>query len=99
VKDTDFRKSEDPYLILERAVSDGWQSIDTIPLADEGTFWVITIKGLMRMARNRSLTRRARRADGWGPARTTVVSVDSGNYLGAIAWRWPDEENTASYPD
>jgi hypothetical protein len=90
VKDTVVRRTDDPYLILERALTHGWQGIETVPLADEGVFQVVTIKGLVRLARNRSLVRKFRRADGWGPKRATVVSVDTGNYLGAIAWRWPD---------
>lgn len=91
VKDLLVRRTQDPYLILERARSQGWQSIETVPLAGDGVFQVVTIKGLVRLARNRSVVRKLRRADGWGPARATVVAVESGNYLGAIAWRWPDE--------
>lgn len=92
MKDLASRRYEDPYLLLERALEDGWQDIDTIPIAGDGEFLVITIKGLVRLARNRKKTRIARRADGWGPKRTTVASVKTGNYIGAIAWKWPDDK-------
>lgn len=32
-----------------------------------------------------------RKADGYAPERMTVVSVETGNYLGAMTWKWPDE--------
>ncbi len=43
------------------------------------------------MARNKKGFRRARTADSYGPARISVIAVDSGNYLSAIAWKWPDD--------
>ncbi|WP_299627479.1 hypothetical protein [uncultured Tateyamaria sp.] len=78
----------DPYLVLEDALRSGWQTVDTIPLRGEGTFMVITLSGLHRRAKNRRDYRRFRKADGYGPKRITVNAVDSGNYLGAIAWKW-----------
>ncbi|MFK7836171.1 MAG: hypothetical protein AB8B60_08115 [Sulfitobacter sp.] len=81
----------DPFKMLEDALSKGWQDIDTIPLKGEGAFLALTISGLVRLARNRKSDRRCRPADGYGPKRTTVSSVETGNYLGAIAWKWNDE--------
>ncbi|NRB04154.1 MAG: hypothetical protein HRU30_12920 [Rhodobacteraceae bacterium] len=81
-----------PYKMLEQALADGWESVHNIPLKGEGEFVVLTLSGLIKLARNRKVHRITRKADGYGPARTTVVSVRTGNYLGAIAWRWPDPE-------
>ena len=89
VKDTISKRRVDPFELLAEALENGWQTIDTIPRAGEGEFLVITLTGLRARARTRSATPRIRRADGWGPRRTTVVACGSGNYLGAIAWRWP----------
>lgn len=83
-------KRRDPFKMLEEAIHNGWQAVDTIPLKGEGNFLVLTISGLTRLARNRKNFRNARRADGYGPMRTTVVGVESGNYLGAMAWKWPE---------
>lgn len=80
----------DPYVMLEQALTAGWQTVDTIPLKGEGAFMVITLSGLHRLARNRRDYRRFREADGYGPKRITVNAVESGNYLGAIAWKWVD---------
>lgn len=80
----------DPFRMLDRALADGWHSIETIPLKGEGHFLVLTISGLVRLSRNRKHYRKHREADGYGPQRTTVCAVDTGNYLGAIAWKWPD---------
>lgn len=77
----------DPYTLVERAFEHGWQPIHSIPLAGEGEFTVLTLKGLVRRAKNRKTTRTFRRSDKYGPARTTVVSIATGNYLAAIAWR------------
>ena len=74
--------------MLERGLKQGWQAVDTIPLKGQGSFEVMTLSGLIRLARNRKSFRRARPADGYGPARTIVCAVDTGNYLAAIAWRW-----------
>jgi len=84
-------KRRDPYKMLQAALETGWSSVEDIPLKGEGLFMVLTVSGLVRYAKNRNKERRFRRADGYGPMRATVVAVDSGNYLGAIAWRWPDE--------
>ena len=81
----------DPFRMLEQALSEGWETIETIPLKGEGHFMVLTISGLVRLARNRRYTRGHREADGYGPRRTTVCSVETGNYLGAIAWKWPGD--------
>ncbi|GFE48884.1 hypothetical protein So717_06370 [Roseobacter cerasinus] len=77
----------DPYALVERAFEQGWLPIHSIPLAGEGEFTVLTLTGLVRKAKNRKTTRRFRRSDKYGPARTTVVAVKTGNYLAAIAWR------------
>ena len=62
--------------------------MDNIPLAGEGEFLVLTMSGLIRKAGNRKKFRRTRIADAWGPARTSVIGIASGNYLAAIAWKW-----------
>lgn len=85
----DHPERRDPYRMLEKALQAGWQDVDTIPLKGEGSFEVMTLSGLIRLSRNRKTFRRARPADGYGPSRTIVCAVDSGNYLAAIAWRWP----------
>ncbi|MEO1139715.1 MAG: hypothetical protein AAFW87_09685 [Pseudomonadota bacterium] len=85
-------KRRDPYKMLEAAVASGWQTIDTVPLKGDGTFLVLTLSGLIRLARNRKAFRNPRKADSYGPKRMTVNSVETGNYLGAIAWKWPDDE-------
>ena len=76
--------------MLDEALKSGWQPVDTIPLSGEGEFLVITMSGLTRLARNRRTDHKARNADGYGPKRATVISVETGNYLAAIAWRWPE---------
>lgn len=90
LKDSLSKPRESPFKVLEQALQNGWQTVDTIPLAGDGSFMVITLTGKERRAKNRSSKPTLRRADGWGPKRTTVVAIPSGNYLGAIAWRWPD---------
>jgi hypothetical protein len=82
-------KRRDPFEMLDEALQTGWNRLDTIPLKGEGEFLVLTVSGLVRMARNRKAFRKPRKADSYGPERTTVNSVNTGNYLGAIAWRWP----------
>ncbi|WP_299378068.1 hypothetical protein [uncultured Tateyamaria sp.] len=79
-----------PYAMAENAFASGWHSVDTIPLKGEGAFLVLTLSGLIRLAKNRRDYRKFRKADGYGPKRLTVNAVDTGNYLGAIAWKWPD---------
>ena len=69
----------------------GWDAVDTVPLAGEGDFLVLTLSGSVRLARNRKTFRNCRKADGYGPERTNVISVETGNYLAAIAWKCPDE--------
>mmetsp|Transcript_23292 Transcript_23292/g.40300 ORF Transcript_23292/g.40300 Transcript_23292/m.40300 type:complete len:92 (-) Transcript_23292:1689-1964(-) len=81
-----------PYEMLEQALLAGWRTVDDIPLKGEGTFLVLTLSGLHRLAKNRRSYRRFRAADGYGPKRLTVNSVETGNYLGAVAWKWPDPE-------
>lgn len=76
-----------PYKMLENALLEGWQTVDNIPLKGEGAFLVLTISGLTRLARNRKTFHAPRAADGYGPKRTTVCAAESGNYLGAIAWK------------
>ncbi|MEM9584225.1 MAG: hypothetical protein AAGA08_14040 [Pseudomonadota bacterium] len=77
--------------MLQDALDAGWATVDTMPLKGEGVFLVLTVSGLTRLARNRNAVRKARRADGYGPARISVISVETGNYLGAMAWKWPDD--------
>lgn len=72
------------------ALASDWRSVDTIPLKGEGEFLVLTFSGLHRVARNWKTQRKTKRSDGYGPARTMVRAVESGNYLAAIAWKWPD---------
>ena len=88
----------DPYRILLNALAEDWQTIDTIPLKGEGPFWVLTLSGLVRLAHNRKSFRKARKADGYGPMRTTVVAVKSANYLAAIAWKPAEAEVDAEPP-
>ncbi|WP_300032090.1 hypothetical protein [uncultured Roseobacter sp.] len=92
MRDTVTRRRVNPFELLEEALEEGWQTVDTIPRAGQGDFLVLTLTGLVARARTRSDSPRIRRADGWGPERTTVVASGSGNYLGAIAWRWPDQD-------
>lgn len=77
----------DPFALLDMAQTRGWKAVDTIPLREDGPFMALTLKGLERLVRNRSETRILRRADGWGPARCSVIAVETGNYLAAIAWK------------
>ncbi len=91
MRDTPITRRIDPFALLEEALNDGWQTVDTIPLAGEGMFLALTITGIQRVVRNRNSERRVRRADAYGPARASVIGVDSGNYLGAIAWKWRDD--------
>lgn len=83
-------KRLNPYQMAEEALASGWQSVDTVPLNGEGEFLVLTLSGLIRLAKNRRDYRKFRKADGYGPKRLTVNAVESGNYLGAIAWKWLD---------
>ena len=84
-------KRRDPFEMLETALAGGWHSVANIPLKGEGAFMVLTLSGLTRLARNRKAYRKARPADGYGPMRTTVCAVETGNYLAAIAWKWLDD--------
>jgi len=83
-------KRRNPHEMASEALASGWHSLDTIPLRDEGEFLVLTVSGLVRLARNRRSYRKIRKSDGYGPNRLTVNAVGSGNYLGAIAWKWPE---------
>lgn len=87
MKDLSNLSNTNPFELVEAAFEAGWSPIHTIPLADEGEFIALTVKGLVRKVRNRNSVRRFKRSDKYGPARTTVVSVVSGNYLAAIAWK------------
>lgn len=81
-----------PFDMLAQALRNGWQGVETIPVKGDGVFWVITMSGLVRLSRNRNYHRRFRESDAYGPRRATVCSVETGNYLGAIAWKWPEED-------
>ncbi|GAB5449631.1 hypothetical protein [Gymnodinialimonas sp.] len=81
----------DPHAMLADALAEGWETVDTLPLRGEGVFMVLTLSGLTRRAHNRNKVLRPRRADAYGPKRATVVAVESGNYLSAIAWTWPKD--------
>lgn len=76
--------------MLEDALASGWQAVDTIPLNGDGEFMVLTLSGLVRRSKSRGFYRNIRKADSYGPMRITVNSVTTGNYLAAIAWKWPD---------
>lgn len=91
VRDGHDKSYIDPYALVELAQARGWRSLDNVPLRGDGPFMALTLKGLERQVRNRSAQRSLRRADAWGPARCSVIAVESGNYLAAIAWR-PIEE-------
>lgn len=81
-------EKRDPFRMQEKALDEGWQTVESIPLRGEGEFMVLTMSGLIRKARQVRTHPRIKRADGYGPARVTVVGVETGNYLAAIAWRW-----------
>ena len=81
----------DPHKMLELALKDGWFSLESLPVLGEGKFMVLTMSGLVRLARSHRAHHRIRPADGYGPDRTSVIAEASGNYLSAIAWRWPEQ--------
>lgn len=85
----------DPKEMQRQALAEGWQPLSKIPKRGEGEYIVLTFSGLIRRARSHRLEPRIRAADGRGPERTTVVATESGNYLTAIAWRWPSEPNAS----
>ena len=87
MKDTFETDYADAFQLYQAAVDDGWRSVKSIPLAGQGPFEALTIRGLIRKVKTRSPVLRIRRADGYGPERVTVKAVASGNYLAAIAWR------------
>ena len=87
VRDGHDKSYVDPYALVELALARGWRGMDSVPLRGDGPFMALTLKGLERQVRNRSAQRSLRRADAWGPARCSVIAVESGNYLAAIAWR------------
>ena len=80
-------RKRDPNAMLSEALRNGWETVDTIPVRGDGVFLALTLSGLIRRAHNRNTVRKARRADAYGPKRSTVVATDSGNYLAAIAWK------------
>lgn len=84
--------------MLETALKNGWNTVDTIPLKDEGTFLVLTLSGLTRLSHNRRLHRRFRDADGYCPKCISVNAVESGNYLVAIAWKHASHFSGLSWP-
>jgi len=77
----------DSFHLFELAIDDGWRTIRTVPLAGQGQFLGLTIRGLIRVVKTRSNVLRVRPRDGYGPERVTVKAVASGNYLAAIAWK------------
>ena len=85
----------DPLKILQRALSDGWSTMESVPGPDDGHFLVITMSGLIRLAKNHRQVLRLKGPDGYGPARIVVRGVATKNYLSAIAWKWPDIEKEA----
>lgn len=87
----DHPKKRDPNGMLSDALAEGWETVDTLPLRGDGIFMALTLSGLTRRAHNRNSVRKSRRADAYGPKRSTVVAVESGNYLSAIAWMWPKD--------
>lgn len=89
IHDTPRKQSTDG--MLADALAEGWETVDTLPLRGDGIFIALTLSGLTRHVHNRNSLRKSRRADAYGPKRSTVVAVDSGNYLSAIAWKWPED--------
>ncbi|MEL6639953.1 MAG: hypothetical protein AAGL17_08030 [Cyanobacteria bacterium J06576_12] len=87
MKDTYDAEYADAFQLYEVAIDAGWRSVRSIPLAGQGPFEALTIRGLIRIVKTRSPVLRIRRADGYGPERVTVKAITSGNYLAAIAWR------------
>lgn len=85
-------KRRDPFKMFDDAIASDWNAVDTIPLSGEGEFMVMTLSGLVRRAKSRGFFRNIRKADSYGPMRITVNSVTTGNYLAAIAWKWPDDK-------
>ncbi len=84
-------QKRDAYEMLNNALAEGWDTVDTLPLRGDGDFLALTVSGLIRRAYNRNTVRKSRRADAYGPKRSSVVAVSSGNYLAAIAWKWPED--------
>lgn len=78
---------DDGFQLRDLALLHGWSTVRTIPLAGEGPFLALTLRGLIREVRSRSSVRRIKPADGYGPERVTVRAIKSGNYLAAIAWK------------
>ncbi|WP_299723803.1 hypothetical protein [uncultured Tateyamaria sp.] len=76
--------------MVAQALNSGWNDVHSVPLKGEGEFLVLTLSGLTRLARFRRSYRKIRKADGYGPERITVNAVATGNYLAAIAWKWPE---------
>jgi hypothetical protein len=77
----------DAFHLYQVALDHGWNPTSTIPLAGEGLFLALTLRGLIREVRTRSSVLRIRPADAYGPQRVTVKAAKSGNYLAAIAWK------------
>jgi len=77
----------DPQMSNQAAAAfygEGWRSIDTMPMGT--TVEVLTVKGLIREARRKTLVT-VRRADKWGPRRLHVWRADRSADLMAVAWR------------
>lgn len=91
MRDIPINRRVDPFALLDEALEDGWQTVHTIPVSGEGVFMALTITGIKRLVRNRNKERKLRRADSYGPARASVIGVETGNYLGAIAWKPANE--------
>lgn len=87
MKDIFEENYADAYHLYELALDHGWNPVSSIPLAGEGRFWALTLRGLIRDVRTRSPVLRIKPADAYGPRRVTVKAVKSGNYLAAIAWK------------
>lgn len=83
-------RKRDPSKLLSEALNEGWETVNSLPVRGDGVFLALTLSGLIRRAHNRNVERKARRADAYGPKRSNVVAEESGNYLAAIAWKWPE---------
>ena len=91
-------KRRSVYEMRDWSLEAGWQSLETLPDYGAGDFMVLTFSGLVRRAHLTRANPRIRPADGYGPARVVVAGVQSGNYLAAIAWRWPDDHEVKPFP-
>lgn len=82
----------DPFNILQRALSNGWSTMESVSGPDDGHFLVVTMSGLIRLAKNHRYVMRLKGQNGYGPAGVVVRGVATKSYHSAIAWKWPEIE-------